>query len=145
MIMEYIERTSTKDFSILQETTVAKYLNWGVVSGSGSRAGAPGDIVGAHFLGECKTHTEPGHKIHFNSAVWKKLKEEATSKFSFPVLVVDDGSQRIDKTWCMFPYTIVAPAYSRFEPLPVDYKVNLNFDHTEVASFYRDKWVEIET
>lgn len=103
---------STKYYSSKQEETVAKYLGWGVVSGSGSRAGKPGDISGAHFLGECKTHTQPNQQLLFDKDVWKKLQNEAQSTHRFPVLVVDDGSQKINKTWCMFPIFIV-PHYAK--------------------------------
>ena len=97
---------STKYYSSKQEETVAKYLGWGVVSGSGSRAGKPGDISGAHFLGECKTHTQPNQQLLFDKDVWKKLQNEAQSTHRFPVLVVDDGSQKLIKLGVCFLYLL---------------------------------------
>lgn len=91
-----------KECSKLQEKTVADALDWRVTAGSGARPLFPGDIYGENWLGECKTHTEPGHKLLFNWKVWDKICEEASSARKFPVLVVDDGSQRLDRTWCMY-------------------------------------------
>ena len=130
---------STKYYSQLQENRVGRYLNWGVVSGSGSRAGRPGDLSGAHFLGECKTHTEPGHKIVFNQQVWLKLCNEATSKYRFPVLIVDDGSQRLDRTWCLFPGFIV-PDYTTVVDYAADITVNLIFDGVQASKLYSESF-----
>lgn len=132
----------TKYYSNIQEERVGRYLNWGVVSGSGNRACRPGDLMGAHYLGECKTHTEPGHKISFLSSVWNKLKEEAQSIFKFPVLIVDDGSQQIDKTWCMFPYLVVAPDYSKVVEYPTISKKNVLFSHETVAKYYSEQFYQ---
>ena len=130
---------STKVFSHLQENLIANYLNWGGVSGSGSRAGRPGDIIGAHFLGECKTHKEPGHKIAFNAQVWKKIQNEAQSIFKFPVLFVDDGSQRVENTWCLFT-PFVVPEYGKFVDFDVDTRVNLIFDGAEASKKYAQEF-----
>ena len=97
------EGRNMKKFSIVQEHRIADYLGWKVVSGSGAREFNKGDIESPHFLGECKTHTTKPQKITFNFAHWKKIVEEASSKFKTPVLFVDDGSQSPEKTWCMFP------------------------------------------
>lgn len=96
----------TKKFSRIQETTIAKYLGWKVVSGSGARDCHPGDVKSDEWLGECKTHTQAGINIKFVYTVWKKICAEAESQFKVPVLFVDDGSQRLDKTWCLFPYKL---------------------------------------
>lgn len=85
-----------------QEHLVSKVLGWKVVLGSGSRSNHPGDVESEDWLGECKTHSSTGHKIVFRSSVWKKICEEADSKFKFPALFVDDGSQTIKHTWVMF-------------------------------------------
>lgn len=95
---------ATKDFSSIQERRVAAELNWHVVSGSGARPCSPGDIESDQWLGECKTHTERNKPIVFYLDVWHKLKTEAMFRRKNPVLIVDDGSQQINKTWCLFMY-----------------------------------------
>ncbi len=126
---------STKYYSTLQENRVAKYLNYGVVSGSGSRACNPGDLVGVHCLCECKTHKTPGHRILFNWQVWIKLKHEAEARFKFPVLIVDDGSQRLDKTWCLFP-SFIAPSYTKSGSYNFTINTNITFDGDDAAKAY---------
>lgn len=93
---------SKKYYSSKQETTIANLLDWKVVSGSGSRDLHPGDVESEEWLGECKTHETTGNNIVFYSSVWKKISDEASFKYKFPVLFVDDGSQRASDTWCMF-------------------------------------------
>lgn len=92
----------TKEFSSKQETKVACFLGWDVVSGSGARDCHPGDIMSDDWLGECKTHEKPGHTIVFWLKVWDKICEEAMAKHRYPLLIVDDGSQNLCKTWVMF-------------------------------------------
>ena len=53
-----------------QEKLISKYLGWSQVTGSGARPMHPGDIVSDGWLGECKTHVTPGHRIGFNFSVW---------------------------------------------------------------------------
>lgn len=91
---------STKDYSIKQESSIASSLGWKVVSGSGSRSFHPGDVKSDKWLGECKTHIKPGHKIRFDIHEWGKIEDEAQSQRKNPVLFVDDGSQDLNKTWC---------------------------------------------
>ena len=135
---------STKYYSSKQEETVAKYLGWGVVSGSGSRAGKPGDISGAHFLGECKTHTQPNQKLLFDKNVWDKLKNEAQSTHRFPVLIVDDGSQKINKTWCMFPI-FVAPQYAKIiQDSTISKSTNLRYTIQDLESKYLDGKLQLD-
>lgn len=93
---------SKKECSKKQENTIAEFLGWDVVSGSGSRPNMPGDVTGESWLGECKTHVEPGHRIVFNFSTWNKIEDEASSRFKFAAYFVDDGSQTISKTWVMF-------------------------------------------
>lgn len=95
-------QNSKKHYSSKQEKTIANALGWKVVSGSGSRSGHPGDVVSEEWLGECKTHVSPGHKIQFYQSVWNKLSDEAFAMHKFPVLFVDDGSQNLKNTWCLF-------------------------------------------
>lgn len=91
----------TKYYSNIQESTIADYLGWKQVSGSGARDFQKGDVIGDNWRGECKTHSEPGNKLKFDYQVWSKINEEAKSHFYKPVLFVDDGSQNLDNTWCM--------------------------------------------
>lgn len=93
---------NTKIYSSRQEKRVADYLGWKVVSGSGARNCFPGDVQADEWLGECKTHTTPGHKLSFSYSVWKKISDEARSRFSSPAYFVDDGSQLLSSTWVMF-------------------------------------------
>lgn len=91
---------TNKEASSLQEHRVASALNWQVTSGSGARAFYPGDIVSDAWLGECKTHVAITPVIFYWS-VWNKINDEAASQFKRPVLFVDNGSQALNKTWCM--------------------------------------------
>lgn len=93
---------TTKDAGSAFEKMVAEYLGWDVVAGSGAAPCHPGDLKSDAWLAECKTHMKSGNRIAFLKSVWHKIKDEAASKFRFPVLFADDGSQVTDKTWCMF-------------------------------------------
>lgn len=122
---------STKTYSELQESRISSFLDWKRVSGSGSRPGIPGDIISEDWLGECKTHTKEGHKITFSAKVWSKIQDEASSKFKKPALFVDDGSQKLDRTWCLFPFT--------YTPYGLDLMLKAGFSIMELPeSFVRD-------
>ena len=82
---------------------VAKYMGWQVVSGSGSKPIEPGDVKNYNFLVECKTHTEEQENIVFYKKHWVKISEEARAKHKYPVLVVDNGTQKSNDTWVMIP------------------------------------------
>lgn len=128
----------TKHFSNKQEKLIADYLNWAVVVGSGARDFHPGDITSDDWLCECKTHTSSGHDIYFNRDVWKKLSNEAISKFKFPVLFVDDGSQKVENTWCMFPYLSTCAPDSHLVPFDFNSSsVNVKFKHAIVIEQFR--------
>ena len=92
---------TTKYYSSKQEKMVAKALGGYQVGLSGAGPGNPGDVKTYDWLVECKTHTEPGHRITFNNAVWKKIEDEAMAIHRKPVLIVDDGSQKESRTWCL--------------------------------------------
>lgn len=96
----------TKYYSDKQEKLVANYMSedddiWCQVKGSGSRPNFPGDVLSKDWLAECKTHTTPNKPIIFVFRVWDKIYYEASGIFKKPVLVTDDGSQRLEKTYCM--------------------------------------------
>ena len=129
--------TSTKYFSSKQENAIAKYLDWSVVSGSGSRQCCPGDIESSGWLGECKTHEKSGHRIVFQKSVWSKIAVEAMSKFKLPALFTDDGSQDINHTWCMIPQNCILSGVI-FNELPeiCINKSTISFCHEDLLSQY---------
>lgn len=92
---------ATKDYSSKQEKMIADVLGWECVVASGARACHPGDVRDDNWLGECKTHVTAGNRIKFVYREWAKICEEATSKLRWPILFVDDGSQKECNTWCM--------------------------------------------
>lgn len=92
----------TKYYSDRQEKLVADYLNMDKVPGSGAFSGSPGDVSGNQWLIECKTHTTSPFPIKFSKKVWNKISKEAISKFKFPALITDDGSQSLSNTYVMF-------------------------------------------
>lgn len=92
---------ATKHYSDIQEKKIARALGWKQVSASGARPLNPGDVISNDFIGECKTHTRPDRDIEFKETVWNKIEDEAWSQFKLPILFVDDGSQDLNKTWCM--------------------------------------------
>lgn len=93
---------STKTYSCKQEALIAKSLGWFTVVASGARINHPGDVKSNEWLGECKTHVKFQDKIIFKSSVWKKLLDEAVSCFKHPVYFVDNGTQSLEHTWCLF-------------------------------------------
>lgn len=101
--MKEYRNMATKDFSRVQEKSVADYLgeDWSVVSGSGAAPCTPGDVIGPDWLLECKTHVTRVDSLTFNKGVWSKIKEESAIKRRFPGLVTDNGSQNLDKTWIL--------------------------------------------
>jgi len=91
----------TKYYSDIQENMIADYLNWHTVVGSGATATKPGDIQSDQWLGECKTHTKKMDKIVFRFDHWVKIRKEAQSKFKYPVLFTDNGTQKAECTFCL--------------------------------------------
>lgn len=122
--------TTKKECSQIQEFNIANYLDWNVVSGSGSRPTSIGDVQSARMIGECKTHVKSGHKIEFKSDVWKKIKSEANARFKFPILFVDDGSQNITHTWCMTDVILDTDVVD----YPNTYSKNILFSYDELDS-----------
>lgn len=105
-----------KDFSSAQEQLVADYLgeDFYTVSGSGKDPSNPGDVKSEQFLIECKTHTTKDFKIIFRRSVWDKLKQEAISQRKTPVLVTDDGTQTIEKTWVLMDSKMIPPIIKKY-------------------------------
>ena len=127
----------TKNFSSKQENRVAQYLGWSVVSGSGSRDFHPGDVIGDDWLGECKTHTSIQATITFYHKHWKKIQEEALQCNRYPALFVDNGSQKLDSTWVLYPCRLVTADSVKLESLDVvKCGANINFNLSDVESAY---------
>ena len=132
---------STKDFSSVQEKNIADSLGWDVVSGSGSRHLSPGDVISDKWLGECKTHVTPGQMIAFLESVWEKLQEEADSRFKFPVLFVDDGSQDLEKTWCMMRFAPMSDYMELDPPSSVrSFDSSVSFKHDIVYRIHKSNY-----
>ena len=92
---------STKYYSSRQESMVASFLGWSVVTGSGSRPFHPGDVGDEHYLGECKTSEVETDRIKIMKSHWKKISNEAMGAHKIPVLFVDNGTQKPDGTFCV--------------------------------------------
>lgn len=119
---------SKKEASMKQEKLISSMLGWDVVKGSGARHLHPGDVYSNEWLGECKTHVQPGKMITFSYSVWNKIVDEATSLRRYPVLFVDDGSQTISKTWCMC--NILPPESCEVVSYPLRlHKSSISFNH----------------
>ena len=90
-----------KYYSNIQEKLVASMIDGKQVTGSGARPFHYGDVISDEWLVECKTHTEPGHNIYFGADIWSKIQKEAIFHHRMPALVVDEGSQKSQNTWCL--------------------------------------------
>ena len=147
---------STKVFSNKQEKMVAQELGGYQVGGSGAAPGVPGDVRTYEWLVECKTHMEPDHNIAFNASVWNKIKNEAMGMHRKPVLVVDDGSQKANKTWCLCNASNLNLSSYIAADLPMAVKKNITCSHSKlseslsalskqyVGEFYRSVVFELE-
>lgn len=135
-----MEKIPTKIFSEIQEIKISSALGWKRVSGSGARACLPGDVEGSEWLGECKTHVKHIPKVTFRAEAWRKISKEATAKFKRPVLFVDDGSQLLEYTWCIFPefchpgVAVDPPAANR----DFSSKVNVSFGGNYLRKYLHD-------
>lgn len=143
---------SAKYYGCRQETLIASYLGWDVVSGSGARDFHPGDIISDRFLGECKTHISKQDKIYFDADVWEKIQNEAMSKFRVPILFTDNGSQSIEHTWCILPkrFVISCDKLSELESSDkfVHSSKNLNLKDSALMELFsnrlEDSYISIE-
>lgn len=130
------QNQSNKYFSGKQERIIASALGWSVVPGSGARSLHPGDIQSDEWLGECKTHTKPGNKITFYKNVWDKIVDEAISRYKFPALFVDDGSQKIENTWVL--YNTMPPADVIYCGYPFTVKTNISFESLDMMNHRKE-------
>ena len=136
---------NNKIFSSKQENMVAKYMGWKVVTGSGSRPFAPGDVNGENFLVECKTHNDEQENIVFYKKHWIKISEEARAKHRFPALVVDNGTQDLSNTWVMLPKRIlfeddVFKIFGLVNTARTD--STITFKHAVATSLYKSGYAE---
>lgn len=134
---------TTKTFSNKQEKVVAKGLGGYPIGGSGAMPGAPGDVKTYEWLVECKTHTEPDKNIAFNLDVWKKIEDEAMAMHRKPVLIVDDGSQTLSKTWCLCRMINLNLAGVFTVDLPITIKKNISCKHEKLTEVLKAKTKEL--
>ena len=138
----------TKYFSSKHEKMVADCLGWKVVPGSGARNFHPGDVVSERFLGECKTHVSEQTSIVFYRDIWEKIYAEATSQLKVPVLFVDDGTQVLNHTWCLFPIGLIpawasdkfynCQAHVLYPELERDRNINIHLDPLKARKVLKD-------
>lgn len=146
----------TKFYSTKQEKLIAKELGGYPIGGSGAAPCAPGDVRTYDWLVECKTHTEPDHSIFFSASVWSKIKNEATGMHRKPVLIVDDGSQTVSRTWCLCKSSHLNLGNAITVDLPVAVKKNITCKHDKLSAnlkaeskryigdFYKDSLYEVQ-
>ena len=132
---------STKDFSSIQETNIANYLNWAVVSGSGARPFHKGDVYSAAWLGECKTRMKSSTTVIIYLSHLLKISNEAMFNRKNSVLFVDDGSQQVSSTWAVFYPQSIFPISRSVCCVKVNNQVNVNdktvtFEHSKLKSLY---------
>jgi len=129
---------STKEFSSKQESMVADYLGWKTVVGSGARDFHYGDVIELQWLGECKTHMKQKMKITFYQDHWDKIVLESLFHHRNPVLIVDNGTQKLENTYCMFKYEFDSMDMDSI--IRVDYikrNLNLILDDLNKTSVYK--------
>lgn len=124
---------NTKTFSSKQEKMIASELGGYQIGGSGARPCAPGDVKTYDWLVECKTHTKPDRPIFFGADVWKKIEDEAMATQRKPVLIVDDGSQSISRTWCLCRSINLNLSDILVTDLPVSIRKNISCRHEKLA------------
>lgn len=129
---------STKYFSEKQEKLVAKQLGGFTIGLSGAGPANPGDVKTYDWLIECKTHTEPDHPIFFDLSVWKKIEDEAMAMHRKPVLIVDDGSQKVEKTWCLCRAANLNMGKVITIDLPVKIRKNISCKEDKLAETLRE-------
>lgn len=130
--------TSNKTFSEKQEKLIANELGGYQVGMSGAGAANPGDVRTYDWLVECKTHTEPDQSILFDIDVWKKIQNEAMAMHRKPVLVVDDGSQTIAKTWCLCRSANLNLSGVVTVDLPNKIRKNISCKHDKLIKHLKD-------
>lgn len=133
-----MDKNSTKYYSTKQEKMVADALGGYAIGGSGAMPTNPGDVKTYDWLVECKTHTEPGHTIFFDLAVWKKIEEESMATHRKPVLIVDDGSQKEQTTWCLCRSKNLNLSRFITTQLPCTVKKNISCKHDKLEKALKE-------
>lgn len=128
----------TKYYSTKQEQMIADYLGWSAVSASGARAFNPGDVRSSDWLAECKTHTESKDKIVIKKEWWTKLANEAKSVMKTPILCVDNGTQRLQNTWAIFPKSMHNGAGAAVDISCIESDKSFSFSHARALSVFTD-------
>lgn len=123
-----------KAYSSKQEKLIANELGGYPVGLSGAGAANPGDVKTYDWLVECKTHTKSDQSILFDLDVWKKIQNEATGIHRKPVLIVDDGSQTIDKTWCLCKASNLNMSGAIAVDLPMSIRKNITCKHDKLIN-----------
>lgn len=131
---------STKYYSTLQEHRIAEFYGWKTVSASGARPFNPGDVKSPDWLAECKTHVKEIERLTISKAVWRKLANEAKSKRKFPVLFIDNGTQKLENTWAIIPGRFIdGKGFESIDgPLHMS-EGQITFKHTDMKSLFRRK------
>lgn len=138
----------TKYYSDRQESAVANYLGWKQVSASGARPFNKGDVISERWLCECKTHTTVIREYKVLFSVWTKLLNESTSCMKRPVLIIDNGTQKIENQ-CAFVPKIFIPidtfSYPVISEISDRVKIKSNtksisFDVDVLSSMKKDKY-----
>lgn len=131
---------NNKEFSNRQEKMVADYMGWKVVSGSGARPFAPGDVANSQWLVECKTHNTEQENVVFRKTHWKKISEEARSVNKYSILITDNGTQKLQNTWVMVSRRLV-PEDNAFRIFGLVNSARsdstVTFNHTAAVSLYK--------
>lgn len=123
-----------KEFSNRQEKMVADALGGYKIGGSGAMPTAPGDVKTYDWLVECKTHATSDRPIFFSADVWKKINDEAMATHRKPVLIVDDGSQKANRTWCLCHSKNLNLSGVMLTDLPVTIRKNISCKHDKLKS-----------
>lgn len=131
--------TNTKVFSSAQESMIADYLGWDVVSGSGAVACKPGDVKSYDWLGECKTHVKDTRKIQFRCDFWEKIKEEALTQHRKAVLFADNGLQNAENTWCLCNSSVLNKSNTLVIDFPYNVKKNLMLDPDTAYRYMKEE------
>lgn len=137
----------TKHYSNKQESIVSEYLGWKRVSASGARPFDKGDIASDAWLCECKTHTATA-STKTNSykvllSVWRKICMESMSSMRRPLLVIDDGSQKIERQVAVVAMQFYTGDYKLFMHDSVHLRVSLqsfSFSYELVKLMKKEKF-----
>lgn len=133
---------TNKEASAKQEKMVADFMGWDVVSGSGARPFAPGDVKNDYYLVECKTHVDEKNNIIFYKKHWIKILTESQSIHKYPALIVDNGTQKSQNTWVMIPRSVL-PTNTNIIAGAINTSkkdTTFTFNHNNTYSLYKSNY-----